>query len=129
MAVTHVTALRNTVADAVDNYLNTTGAGNASARLRISTSTPTTLVEFVLQNPAFGAASGGVITAAGLPIAAVAVATGTASQGTIVDRVPADAILFSVTATGGGGDVTVSNTSIATSQNCSLDTLTYTAPV
>ena len=128
MAVAHVTALRNTVADAVDNYLNTTGAGNASARLRIQTSVPATLVEFVLGNPAFGNAAGGVITGSGLPIAANATAAGTASQGVIVDRVPVDAITFSVTATGGGGDVTVSNTNIANAQACSLDTLTYSAP-
>lgn len=129
MAITHVAALRNTIADAVDNYLNTTGAVNASARLRIQTNVPATLVEFVLQNPAFGAAAAGVITAGGVPIAATATAAGTATQGVIVDRAPATAISFSVTATGGGGDVTVSNTSIANAQACTLDSLTYTAPV
>lgn len=128
MAVTHATALRTVLADAVDNYLNTTGATDASADLQIQTAADAVLVEFTLQNPAFGAAAAGVITAAGVPIAAVAGATGTAAKGRIRDRANADAILFSVTASGGGGDVIVSNTSIANLQNCSLTALTYTAP-
>lgn len=129
MAVTHATALRSVIADAVDNYLNTTGATDASADLQIQTAADAVLVEFTLQNPAFGAAASGVLTAAGTPIAATAGATGTASKGRIRDRANADAILFSVTATGGGGDVEVSNTSITSGQDCSLTALTYTAPV
>ena len=127
MAVTHATALRSVIADAVDNYLNTTGATDASADLVIRAST-TILVTFVLQNPAFGAASSGVITAAGTPIAATASAAGTADNFQIRDRANTVALSGSVTATGGGGDITVSNTSIANGQNCSLDSLTYTAP-
>lgn len=128
MAVTHVTALRNTIADAVDNYLNTTGATDASADLQIQDSSNVVLVEFTLQNPAFGAAGSASMSLAGVPIAATAGATGTASKGRIRDRANADAILFSVTASGGGGDVIASNTSIANAQSCSLTSLTYTAP-
>lgn len=128
MAVTHVTALRNAIADQVDAYLNTTGATDASADLQIQDASNVVLVEFTLQNPAFGAAASSVITLNGVPIAATAGAAGTASKGRIRDRANADAILFSVTATGGGGDVTVSNTSIANGQACSLTSLTYTAP-
>jgi hypothetical protein len=127
MAVVHATALRTVLADAVDNYLNTTGATDASADLVIRAST-TILVTFVLANPAFGAAASGVITAASTPIAATAGASGTADNFLIRDRANATAISGSVTATGGGGDITVSNTSIANGQNCSLDSLTYTAP-
>jgi hypothetical protein len=128
MAVTHATALRTTLADAVDNYLNTTGATDASADLQIQTAADAVLVEFTLQNPAFGAAAAGVITLAGTPIAATAGATGTAAKGRIRDRANADAILFSVTGVGGGGDVEVSNTSITSGQDCELTSLTYTAP-
>lgn len=128
MAVTHVTALRNVVADAVDNYLNTTGATDPSADLQIQDSGDVVLVEFTLSDPAFGAASSGVLTGTSLPKTANAAATGTASKGRIRDRANATAISFSVTATGGGGDVTVNNTSIASGQACSLNTLTYTAP-
>lgn len=127
MAVTHATALRSVLADAVDNYLNTTGSADASADLVIRAST-TILVTFVLANPAFGAAASGVITLAGVPISATAGATGTADNFIIRDRDNASAVLGSVTATGGGGDITVSNTSITNGQSCSLDSLTYTAP-
>ncbi len=128
MAVTHVTALRNVIADAVDNYINTTGATDASGDLQIQDASNVVLVEFTLQNPAFGAAASGSMSAAGVPINATAGAAGTASKGRIRDRANADAVLFSVTATGGGGDVTVTNTSIANGQSCTLNSLTYAAP-
>lgn len=127
MAVTHVTALRNTLADAVDNYLNTTGSADAGGDLVIRDST-SVLVTFAFANPAFGAASSGVITLASVPIAATAGAAGTADNAQLRDRANAAAIDCSVTATGGGGDIEVSNTSIASGQSCSLTSLTYTAP-
>jgi hypothetical protein len=116
------------IADAVDNYLNTTGSTDAAADLMIETSGDSELVRFVLSNPAFGNAASGVITGASLPKNATAGATGTAAKGALQDRDNADAVLFSVTASGGGGDVIASNTSINNGQSCSLDTLTYTAP-
>ena len=128
MAVTHATAVRNTIADAVDNYINTTGATDASGDLQIQDAGSTVLVEFTLANPAFGNAASGSMTLASTPINANASATGTASKGRIRDRANADAVLFSVTATGGGGDVIASNTSITSGQACSLTSLTYTAP-
>lgn len=127
MALQHVTALRNAVADAVDAFINTTGSADASADLQIQDSGDVVLVEFTLSNPAFGGAGSGSMSLAGVPIAATASATGTASKGRIRDRDNANAILFSVTASGGGGDVIASNTSVAASQSCSLTSLTYTA--
>jgi len=128
MAVTHVTALRNVLADAVDNYINTTGSTDAGGDLVIRAST-TILVTFPFGNPAFGAASGGVITLNGTPIAATASAAGTADNALLRDRDNAQALACSVTGVGGGGDIEVSNTNIASGQDCPLDNLTYTAPV
>lgn len=127
MAVTHVTALRNVLADAVDNYLNTTGSADTGGDLVIRAST-TILVTFEFQNPAFGAAAAGVITLAGVPISATAGAAGTADNALVRDRDNAQAMACSVTGAGGGGDVEVSNTNIANGQDCSLDSFTYTAP-
>jgi hypothetical protein len=126
MAVTHVTALRNVIADAVDNYINTTGSGTAVLRLR---AVAVAIVNFSLPNPAFGNAVGGVITLNGVPIAAQAVAGGNVDNAWITDRNAAQAIACSVTAVGGGGDIEVSNTNIANAQDCSLNSLTYAAPV
>jgi hypothetical protein len=124
MSITHVTALRSAIADLVDTTVNT-GAGTAKLRIRDGS---TTLVDFDLQNPAFGAAASGVITLQGTPIAAQAVADGEADNFQILDRNGGLVLSGSVTATSGGGDIEVTNTNIATDQDCSLDSLTYTAP-
>lgn len=123
MAVTHDTALRSTLADAVDARINT-GSGTAKVRLRAST---TTIVDFDLDNPAFGAASSGVITLAGVPIEATAGATGVVDNAQILDRDGSAAVACSVTGIGGGGDIEVSNVNIASGQDCTLESLTYTA--
>jgi len=125
MAVTHLEALRTILADAVDAHVNT-GAGTAVVRIRDST---TTLVDFDLANPAFGAAAAGVITLESTPIAAVASGDGDADNAQIINRNADISLACSVTATGMGGDIEVDNVSIATSQNCSLESLTYTAPL
>lgn len=126
MSITHSAAIRSAMADAVDNYINTTGGGTAKLRLRDDT---TTIVDFDLQNPAFGAAASGVLTLEGTPISAQAVASGDVDGFQILDRGGTAVISGSVTATGGGGDIEVTNTNIAEDQDCSLDSLTYTAPV
>lgn len=123
-AITHATATRNAISDAVDAHINT-GGGTAVLKIRQST---TDLVSFNLQNPAFGASSSGTITLAGVPIAATAGAAGTADGFQILDRGGALVLSGSVTGNGGGGDIEVSNTSIANGQSCSLTALTYTAP-
>lgn len=124
MSITHVTALRNTLADAVDAAINT-GSGTATLTLRDSTSV---LATFNLQNPAFGAAAGGVITLEGVPITTNATAAGDADNFQILDRDGTLLVSGSVTGSGGGGDIEVSNINIASGQLCSLDSLTYTAP-
>lgn len=126
MSLTHITALRTILADAVDNYINTTGGGTAKFRLRQTT---TTIVDFNLSNPAFGNASSGVITLNSVPIAAVAAATGVVDNGLLLARDGSTVLTFSVTGTGGGGDVEVSNVNVAISQDCTLESLTYAAPV
>lgn len=123
MAVTHLAALRNILADAVDAHVNT-GAGTAVARLRDST---TVLVSFSLLNPAFGAAASGIITLNGVALEATAVADGDADNAQIVNRNGDVSLSCSVTAIGMGGDIEVSNPNIATGQDCTLESLTYEA--
>ncbi len=125
MSVTHETALRSALANAVDDRINT-GSGTAKLRLRDGT---TTVVDFDLQNPAFGDAVSGVITLEGVPIPAVAAATGEVDNAQVIDRDGTVSISCSVTGSGGGGDIEVSNVNIAIGQDCSLEDLSYAAPV
>lgn len=127
MSVTHVTAVRNGLADYIDNYINTTGSANAGGKLRLRDGT-STIVDFAFSNPAFGAASSGAITLADTPIAATAGASGDVDNAQILDRDEAVVLSCSVTGVGGGGDIEVSNVSIANGQDCSLTGLSYTAP-
>lgn len=123
MAVTHLTALRTILADAVDAHVNT-GSGTAVVRLRDST---TTIVDFDLSNPAFGNASNGVIALADVPIEATAEADGEVDNAQIVNRNGDVSLSCSVTAVGMGGDIEVTNINIANGQDCELESLTYEA--
>lgn len=126
MSITHVTALRDDLADAVAAFM-LLGAGDATLELRDGTDV---CVIFTLNATPFGAASSGVITANGVPIAAVATDDGVALDNFILKNQNGDAaITGSVTATGMGGDIEVTNINVANGQDCSLESLTYTAPV
>lgn len=123
MSVTHATAVRSAIADLIDTLVNT-GAGTSKLRLRDGT---VTIVDFNLSDPAFGAASSGVITLNSTPIAATAGASGDVDNAQLLDQDGSVVLSCSVTGTGGGGDIEVSNVSIANGQDCSLTSLTYAA--
>jgi len=124
MAVTHLTALRSILADAVDDHVNT-GAGQSVLRLRDAT---TMIVAFDLGNPAFSVAVDGVLTLNGTPIEAQAEADGDVDNFQIVNRNGDVTLQGSVTAVGMGGDIEVTNISVANGQDCELESLTYEAP-
>jgi hypothetical protein len=125
MAITHSTAMRTVLADAVDTAINT-GAGTATLVIKDGAAA---LATINLQNPAFGAASSGVITLAGVPLSdASADATGTADSFDIEDRDGTVVISGTVTASAGGGDIELDNTSINITQSVEITSLTYTAP-
>lgn len=121
MAVTHGAATRTVIADLIDTQHGTAG-------VLVFREGTTDLVVFALQNPAFGAASGPTITLAGTPITQAAVAAGDADN--FETRTSGAEVILagSITATGGGGDITVDNVSIANLQEVTLNSLTYTAP-
>lgn len=128
MAISHSTSARNAMADSVDDTVNagTTDAGGDF--VIIESAGPTDLVSMILQDPAFGAAASGVITLAGTPLSNTADATGTADKFELRDRDNGLVVDGTVTATGGGGDVEIDNTSIASGQTVELTSLTWTAP-
>ena len=131
MAITHPTAVRNAIADLIDDRVN---AGAAAGRLKVyhtSINHPTDtnlLVNFALSDPAFGAAVGGVITAGSIATTN-ATGTGTASLFILVDSDGNEVFRGSVSASGGGGDLIITNTNIASGDPIGVVSFTYTAPV
>ena len=130
MALTHATNTRNALADAINTRIN---LGAAAGKLKIyktSIDNPTDanlLVALVLSDPAAPSASGGVLTFSA--IATVnATAAGTASLFAIVDSDNNEVLRGTVTATGGGGDITITNTNIASGDPISVTSVSWTAP-
>lgn len=131
MAVQLSTAVRNARLDAIET---TTGA---SAILRIRTGaqpancaaarTGTVLATLNLPADYFSAASGGVKSLLGTWTDAAADAAGTAGHFEFMDSAGSTChIQGSVTATGGGGDMTVDNVVFAAGQTFNVTTFTLT---
>lgn len=130
-----MTIQMGTTLRAARNALIETTIGTA-AKVQIRTgaqpATPATadsgtlLVEFTLASD-WASQSGGVLTFSGTPIAGTASGTGTAAHYRIKDSAGTTCHMQgSVTATGGGGDLTVDNTSIASGQSVQITGWTIT---
>ncbi len=133
MTIQLSTAVRNAVLDAVEA---TTGA---TAILKIRTTAPpancaasdagTVLVTMTLDADWMAAASGGTKAKAGTWNDPTADATGTAAHFRIYANDGTTChIQGTVTATGGGGDMTLDNVSINASQDVTITGFTLTAP-
>lgn len=128
MTITHASGVRNGLANVVGDAVD---VGSGTAHLRLL-DTAATVVEFDLANPAFDTApatAAGVITLEGVPIATTAVDDGELDSFTVVNRDDGSVLSGSVTAIGMGGDIEVTNVNVATGQDCSLESLTYTAAI
>lgn len=88
--------------------------------------TGTLLVQFAGNATAFGSAAAAVLTAAA--VASVnAVAAGVAGYYRINTSAGVAVTQGTITGTGGGGDMVLTNTNVANAQACSLTSLTITA--
>jgi len=133
MTVQRSTAVRNARLDAIESTIGTaakvqirTGAQPANCAAAAS---GTLLVEFALGSDWAAAASGGVKAFSSTPVAGTAVATGTAAHYRIVDTAGTTCHeQGTVTATGGGGDVTIDNTSIVSAQAVNINSWSVTEP-
>lgn len=127
MALQHTTAVRNAIADLIDSLINT---GSGDAYLEIGTASgfagANLLAQIPLQNPAFGAASSGVITLQGVPLSATVAETGTAALGRFVDRDGTEVFRGSVGTS--GTDFLIDITSLVDGQTIKVTACTYTAP-
>lgn len=133
MALQFGTTYRNALLDQLETTAGTsakimiyTGAVEANCAAAAS---GTKLVEWDLVSDWAAAASAGAKALNGLPLAIAAVAAGTAahfrlyaSDGTTCH------MQGTVTATGGGGDLTLDNTNIANAQTVNITGFTLTAP-
>lgn len=125
MAITHSTAVRNLLADVVGDACAVGSATESKLNIRDAS---TLIVSFLLGNTPFGSPSSGVITASAPPVATNAVADGSSVDNfLLLDRDGTTILSGSVTATGMGGDIEVSNINIANNQDCELESLTYEA--
>lgn len=124
MAVQLATATVNAMADKVDDLIN---GGSAAGTIKVYSGTQpvnantaitgTLLATFTLDNPAFGAASGGVLTLGATPISSTGVAAGTATH-------------FRCASGGTGGVGTVFDGSVSTSAaQLNLNTTTISVGV
>lgn len=128
------TAARNAAADAVVDLIDgASSAGTMQIRSGTRPATPATtatgtlLATVTFADPAFGAASTGS-AAVSNPAPVTAVATGTASWCRILDSDSTAILDGDVTATGGGGDVTLSSTSISSGQTVDITGGSITMP-
>lgn len=89
----------------------------------------TLLVTITLAAPAYGSADAtGTAALLGTPKSGTAAATGTAGCFAVETSTGGNVFQGSVTATGGGGDLTLDNTSIASGQTVSITSLNYVHP-
>jgi hypothetical protein len=124
MTVTHPTAVRTGIADHVVDQID---EGTPPGKIVFQTSGDVTVATLPFGNPAFGAASSGVATANAITSDTNAVG-GTIAKARLRNAANTDKVICSVTATGGGGDITLNSVVISAGQTVSLSSLTYTAP-
>lgn len=127
-------ALRNAMGDLVTDAVDAgSGAGTIEIRTGSRPATPETavtgtlLATVTLQDPAFATWASGASTIND-PAAVTAVADGTAGYCRVKDSTGAAVMDGTVTATGGGGDLTLGSTTISTGQQVDITGGSLTVP-
>ena len=127
MALTHVVAARNAMADALVDRIDL-GSTDATGDLEIMTSGDVEVSTHILINPAFGAAASGTATADTIADDTSA-AGGTAALFRFNDRNNGEVFRGTVTATSGGGDIELDNVTVGVGVTVSITSFTYSASV
>lgn len=133
MAIRLATAARNAAVDAVVDLIDA-GAGAGTLKIYSGVQPATgndegtgLLATVTFADPAFGAAATGTASATD-PAAVTGSAAGTAQSFVIEDSTGANVFNGTVTATGGGGDLQLSTTTISVGVTVDITSLTYTQP-
>lgn len=127
MAITHVTSIRNGLANLVVDAIDL-GSGDASGDIVIMTSGDVEVATLTFSDPAFGGAATGTATANAISDDTNATG-GTAALFSVRDKANAEIFRGTVTATGGGGDMQLSSVSIGASDTVQINSFTYTGPL
>lgn len=124
MSLSHIESLRNAMADLVVDAID---AGAGAGNLVFRTSGNAEVATLPFSDPAFGNAAGGTATAN--PITSDTNATGgTIANFRVQDSNANQVFDGTVTATGGGGDITLSSVVISPGDTVEMSALSYTAP-
>lgn len=121
MALSYTTTLRNTQLDAITTAVGNAGLlriydGSVPANVGASIGSSTLLAELTCGTPFAASASSGALTAGSITQDSSANATGTATYFRLATSAGTAVIQGTVTATGGGGDLTLTTTSIVSGQ-------------
>ena len=125
MALVHVTAIRNAIADLVVDQIDI-GAG-ANGTLELWTSSDAEVATLAFGATAFGAAASGTATANAITQDSSATG-GIVAKFVIKDSDAAEVLRGTVTATGGGGDLTMPSVTVTATEPVTCSSLTYSAP-
>jgi len=125
MAVTHPTDVRNDIANLVVDKIDVSGPG--SIVFQDGSVNDSAVATLTFSATAFGAATGGIATAAAIKGDSDCNA-GTVSKFTVFDGAGDSCFNGTVTATGGGGDIVLSSTAIGKGDTITISSLTYEAP-
>lgn len=120
MAITLETVARNAACDAVVDLLD-------GGTLEFQTSGGVEVATLTFGTPAFGAASTGTATANAITGDSSATG-GTIAKAVLKTSGAAAVVTYTVTATGGGGDIELSSVAIGAGDTVSVSSLTYTQP-
>ena len=123
MAITHTTAVRNSLAGVISNAVD---AGSGPGQLVFMTSGDVEVATLTMSDPSFGAASTGTITANAITSDTNATG-GTVALFKIQDSDGTEVIRGTVTATGGGGDIELSSLAVSAGDTVELSSFSYTA--
>ena len=125
MALSHVTAIRNLLADVTGDAVDV-GATDAAGDLMIMTSGDVEVSIHLCSNPAFLAPSSGTKNADAIADDTSA-AGGTAALFKFQDRNNAEVFRGTVTGTGGGGDIELDNASVGVGVTVSITSFSYSS--
>lgn len=120
-------AARSAACDAIVDLLDA-GTGTESELVISTASSATVLVSIGLGATAFGAASAGVATVTTAPATGTATAAGTAARFKLINKSNVTVAQGNVGSTATSFTMSISNTTIAVSDNIQMTALTVTVP-